>query len=219
MPHTEQLVGTRALLLAAARDEFAAHGMGGARVGRIAERAGVSKERIYGYFGSKEKLFAAVVSEALTEHAALLGPPSADLAEYAGRIYDLHRRNPQLLRLMMWEALHYDGGLPNEQPRTARYRAMVATLEETLGPGSGSDSDSDTESDTNSGSGTEAASTLLALIGVAILPTAFPQLTRLILGPAAGAADTAGDDSELRASIVRLARRMVSSSSEPPTSR
>lgn len=202
MPRTGQLVGTRALLLAAARDEFAAHGMGGARVGRIAEQAGVSKERIYGYFGSKEKLFAAVISEALTEHAALLGPPSADLAEYAGRIYDLHKRNPQLLRLMMWEALHYDGGLPNEQPRTARYRDMVATLSDALG----------SESDT------EAASTLLALIGLAILPTAFPQITRLILGTTAGPAEApAADDIDLRAHIVRLARRMVSSSSEPST--
>ncbi|MEV8291099.1 TetR/AcrR family transcriptional regulator [Streptomyces niveus] len=202
MPRTEHLVGTRALLLAAARDEFAAHGMGGARVGRIAEQAGVSKERIYGYFGSKEKLFAAVISEALTEHATLLGPPSADLAEYAGRIYDLHRRNPQLLRLMMWEALYYDGGLPNEQPRTARYRGMVATLSEALG------SQSETESDT------EAASTLLALIGLAILPTAFPQITRLILGTTA---DAPGGDDELRAHIVRLARRMVAPSSDALT--
>lgn len=202
MARTDQLVGTRALLLAAARDEFAAHGMGGARVGRIAEQAGVSKERIYGYFGSKEKLFAAVVSEALTEHAALLGPPCGDLAEYAGRIYDLHRRDPQLLRLMMWEALHYDGagGLPNERPRTDRYRDMVATLSDALGA----------ESDG------EAASTLLALIGLAILPTAFPQITRLILGTTADTADTA-DDTELRAHIVRLARRMVSSSSESST--
>ncbi|MEV8411424.1 TetR family transcriptional regulator [Streptomyces niveus] len=179
---------------------------GGARVGRIAEQAGVSKERIYGYFGSKEKLFAAVISEALTEHATLLGPPSADPAEYAGRIYDLHRRNPHLLRLMMWEALYYDGRLPNEQPRTARYRDMVATLSEALG------SESDTEP--GSESDTEAASTLLALIGLAILPTAFPQITRLILGTAA---DAPGGDDELRAHIVRLARRMVTPSRDALT--
>ncbi|MEW1795828.1 TetR/AcrR family transcriptional regulator [Streptomyces niveus] len=210
MPRTEHLVGTRALLLAAARDEFAAHGMGGARVGRIAEQAGVSKERIYGYFGSKEKLFAAVISEALTEHATLLGPPSADLAEYAGRIYDLHRRNPQLLRLMMWEALYYDGGLPNEQPRTARYRGMVATLSEALG----SQTETETETESGSESDTEAASTLLALIGLAILPTAFPQITRLILGTTA---DAPGGHDELRAHIVRLARRMVAPSSDALT--
>ncbi|MGW6306601.1 TetR/AcrR family transcriptional regulator [Streptomyces niveus] len=213
MPRTEHLVGTRALLLAAARDEFAAHGMGGARVGRIAERAGVSKERIYGYFGSKEKLFAAVISEALTEHATLLGPPSADPAEYAGRIYDLHRGNPQLLRLMMWEALYYDGGLPNEQPRTARYRDMVATLSEALGSEPDSEPGSEPGSESGSESDTEAASTLLALIGLAILPTAFPQITRLILGTAA---DAPGGDDELRAHIVRLARRMVAPSSDAP---
>ncbi|TXL89842.1 TetR/AcrR family transcriptional regulator [Streptomyces sp. IB2014 016-6] len=175
------------------------------------ERANsVSKERIYGCFGSKEKLFAAVVSEALTGHAELLGPPAGDPAEFAGRIYDLHRRNPQLLRLMMWEARYYDDrvGLPNEQPRTARYRDRVATLSGALG----------TESDT------EAASTLLALVGLAILPTAFPQITRLILGSAAddsgggngtradtGTGTGTGTDADLRAHIVQLARRMVSS--------
>ncbi|EST33262.1 TetR/AcrR family transcriptional regulator [Streptomyces niveus] len=214
MPRTEHLVGTRALLLAAARDEFAAHGMGGARVGRIAEQAGVSKERIYGYFGSKEKLFAAVISEALTEHATLLGPPSADLAEYAGRIYDLHRRNPQLLRLMMWEALYYDGGLPNEQPRTARYRGMVATVSEALGSRSDTESGSESNTESDTESDAEAASTLLALIGLAILPTAFPQITRLILGTTA---DAPGGDDELRAHIVRLARHMVAQSSDALT--
>ncbi|WP_330172299.1 TetR family transcriptional regulator [Streptomyces sp. NBC_01498] len=211
MSPTESLSGTRARLLVAARGEFAVHGMGGARVGRIAERAGVSKERIYGYFGSKEGLFAAVVSEALTEHAALLGPPSGDPGEYAGRIYDLHRSNPQLLRLMMWEALHYDGdGLPNEQPRGARYREMVGTLSETLG--SGSDGGSGSASDGGSGSDGAAASTLLALIGLAVLPTAFPQIARLILGPAAD------DDTELRSHIVRLARRMVAGPDVPTSS-
>ncbi|WP_034091420.1 TetR family transcriptional regulator [Streptacidiphilus albus] len=203
------LVGTRARLLAAARAEFAAHGMGGARVGRIAEQAGVNKERIYGYFGSKEQLFAAVVAEALTEHAELLGLPEGDPGEYAGRIYDLHRGNPQLLRLMMWESLHYGtGGLPNARQRAERYRATVDALAAARGSGS--------EETTGS------PATLLALIGIAVLPAAFPQLTRLVLGlpepgagSAAGSAAEAGadaegwDDAELRAGIVTLARRMT----------
>jgi AcrR family transcriptional regulator len=187
VPSADQPEGTRARLLAAAREEFAAHGMGGARVGRIAEQAGVSKERIYGYFGSKEKLFAAVVSEALNEHATLLGQPTGDPADYAGRIYDLHQQNPQLLRLMMWEALHYDAsGLPDEQQRTASYREMVETLAKALGAKPDS----------------EAAATLLALIGIAILPAAFPQITRLILG-------ATNEDTDLRRHIVDLAHRMT----------
>ncbi|MEV6079696.1 TetR family transcriptional regulator [Streptomyces sp. NPDC052069] len=184
--HAES-VGTRARLLAAAREEFAAHGMGGARVGRIAEQAGANKERIYGYFGSKEKLFAAVVAEALAEQAALLGLPTGDPAEYAGRIFDLHQQNPHMLRLMMWEALHYGTGtLPAEEQRTARYRDMITELSATL----------------NTPTDPRTAHTFLALLGIAVLPAAFPQLTRLILGPAADAPVT-------RHHIVELARRMM----------
>lgn len=75
---------TRARLLAAARTEFAEHGMGGARVDRIASSAGVNKERIYGIFGSKEKLFAAVVAEAFGDHAVRVGLPGADLGSTRG---------------------------------------------------------------------------------------------------------------------------------------
>src|SRR5438067_13471775 len=51
-------------ILAAARDEFAECGLGGARVDRIAERAGVNKRLIYYYFEDKEKLFEAVLEQA-----------------------------------------------------------------------------------------------------------------------------------------------------------
>lgn len=53
-------LSTREKLLAAARAEFAEHGIAGARVERIATQAGVNKERLYSNFGSKEKLFHAV---------------------------------------------------------------------------------------------------------------------------------------------------------------
>ena len=51
-------------ILAAARDEFAELGLGGARMDRIAERAGVNKRLIYYYFDDKEKLFEAVLEQA-----------------------------------------------------------------------------------------------------------------------------------------------------------
>ena len=41
---------SQSTILAAARDEFAEHGLGGARVDRIAERAGLNKRLIYYYF-------------------------------------------------------------------------------------------------------------------------------------------------------------------------
>jgi TetR/AcrR family transcriptional regulator len=54
---------TKALLLSAARQEFAVQGLAGARVDEIAAKAGISKQIIYYYFGSKDELFqAALVS-------------------------------------------------------------------------------------------------------------------------------------------------------------
>ncbi|MCX5398903.1 TetR family transcriptional regulator [Streptomyces sp. NBC_00102] len=198
MSSPDQLVGTRSRLLAAARTEFAAHGMGGARVDRIARAAGANKERIYGYFGSKEKLFAAVVAAALDEHAALLGPPAGDLGAYAGRVHDLHRANPELLRLMMWEALHYDtGALPAEEERRARYAGMVDSLARTLG----------TAPDTR------AAATFLAVLGIAVLPSAFPQLARLIMG---STGHEGAGDAEARAYVVELARRLTPGAPKAP---
>jgi AcrR family transcriptional regulator len=55
---------SQATILAAARDEFAAHGLGGARMDRIAERAGLNKRLIYYYFEDKEQLFRAVLEQA-----------------------------------------------------------------------------------------------------------------------------------------------------------
>ena len=52
---------TRKKLLAAARHEFAAAGLAGARVDEIAARAGVNKQLVYHYFGDKDALYLAVL--------------------------------------------------------------------------------------------------------------------------------------------------------------
>lgn len=53
-------------ILRAAETEFAAVGFTGARMERIAAAAQVSKQLVFHYFGSKEKLFAAAVDSLLT---------------------------------------------------------------------------------------------------------------------------------------------------------
>ena len=55
---------SQSTILAAARDEFAEHGLGGARMDRIAERAGLNKRLIYYYFEDKDRLFQAVLEQA-----------------------------------------------------------------------------------------------------------------------------------------------------------
>lgn len=52
----------RNLILDAARQEFGEHGLAGARVERIARRAGVNKQLLYYYFGSKRDLFRAATA-------------------------------------------------------------------------------------------------------------------------------------------------------------
>jgi len=54
---------TRAAVLAAAVEEFARFGLGGARVDRIAARAGANKRMLYYYFRDKENLFLAALED------------------------------------------------------------------------------------------------------------------------------------------------------------
>ncbi len=55
---------SQGIILLAARDEFAEYGLGGARMDRIAVRAGLNKRLIYYYFDDKETLFQAVLEQA-----------------------------------------------------------------------------------------------------------------------------------------------------------
>jgi TetR/AcrR family transcriptional regulator len=55
---------TKRALLAAAKREFAAKGLEGARVHEIATRARTNKQLVYHYFGNKEGLYTAVLEEA-----------------------------------------------------------------------------------------------------------------------------------------------------------
>ena len=52
---------TRQKILAAATEEFARYGLGGARVDRIALRAGANKRMLYYYFRDKDNLFLAAL--------------------------------------------------------------------------------------------------------------------------------------------------------------
>src|SRR5690242_15427543 len=54
---------TRQDILKVATEEFAAHGLSGARVDAIAARTRTTKRMIYYYFGSKEDLYAAVLEK------------------------------------------------------------------------------------------------------------------------------------------------------------
>lgn len=93
---------TRRRLLDAATEEFAAHGIAGARVDRIAAAARSNKAQMYGFFGSKDGLFDAVLAEhfELIVNAAPLD--GADLPGYATALYDAYLEHPRVVRLATW---------------------------------------------------------------------------------------------------------------------
>lgn len=96
---------TRARLIAAATDEFARHGIAGARVDRIAEQARTNKAQIYHYFGSKDGLFGAVLGAYARRAAESEYFDAADLPGTAATIFDDFERHPELARLVSWYRL------------------------------------------------------------------------------------------------------------------
>ena len=93
---------TKIRIIAAATQEFAAHGLAGARVDRIAMTAGANKERLYAYFGNKERLFGTVLRQTLSRSDAWVPERAEDLGEATGELFDLAFRRPELVRLLAW---------------------------------------------------------------------------------------------------------------------
>ena len=91
--------------MAAARTEFARYGLAGARVDRIAVEARASKERIYAYFGSKNALFAAVLTGNLQETIASIPRDALDLPGFVSAMFDHAADSPEHLRILDWARL------------------------------------------------------------------------------------------------------------------
>jgi AcrR family transcriptional regulator len=126
-------------ILAAARDEFAEFGLGGARMDRIAERAGLNKRLIYYYFEDKEKLFEAVLEQAYlhireAERALnLLNLKPADavrrLVEFTWNYYLDH---PEFLTLLNSANLHKARHLQGSDRVREMNSPLIAMLGEIL---------------------------------------------------------------------------------------
>ncbi|WP_420368714.1 TetR family transcriptional regulator [Curtobacterium sp. L1-20] len=118
----------RAKLLLAARDEFAAVGIGGARIERIAAASASNKAQIFHYFGSKEGLFDALFAQTVAETFDQVPLDPEDLAEYAGRLHDHFVERPWIPRLATWHRLERAGTTPLEAVVESQ-RAVVAEVE------------------------------------------------------------------------------------------
>ena len=104
---------SQAAILAAARAEFAEFGLGGARMERIAERAGLNKRLIYYYFEDKEKLFQAALEQAYADirederelNLLQVKPPEA-LRRLVEFTWDYYLAHPEFLTMLNSANLH-----------------------------------------------------------------------------------------------------------------
>jgi AcrR family transcriptional regulator len=116
---------TRRRLLDAAFEEFAAHGLAGARVDRIAELGKANKRLIYAYYGNKEELFDTVMVRSLGVLTDAVPFSAEDLPGYAGALFDHMIAHPAMVRLTMWKLLERPDVSPEE---TQAYRPKVAAV-------------------------------------------------------------------------------------------
>ncbi|MEU9005786.1 TetR family transcriptional regulator [Streptomyces sp. NPDC048551] len=117
---------TKARLLDAAFSEFAAYGIAGARVDRIAEAAQANKRLIYVYYGNKEQLFDVVLQRALETGSESVPFDAEDLPAYAGSVFDHLVARPSLMRLVQWKQLERPG-FPEAE--AASYQGKIEALE------------------------------------------------------------------------------------------
>jgi AcrR family transcriptional regulator len=104
-PLTARGAATRQRILDVASQEFAEHGIAGARVERIVAAAHTNKAQLYGYFGSKDGLFDAIFFGSLERIMTVVPIDATDLAGWAVRLYDEYLRRPDLIRLATWARL------------------------------------------------------------------------------------------------------------------
>ncbi|MGY0488195.1 TetR family transcriptional regulator [Streptomyces sp. WG-D5] len=192
MPYDAE--ATRARIFDAAVAEFSAVGIGGARVERIAERAQANKALIYRYFGSKERLFAAVLADRLKQLVETVSIDPESVAEYVGNLFDYHVTHPEMIRLMMAEEFHSGiAAMPGQEARSRYYSSKAQAVRTAQEQG---------RADTS----LDARSVVLALTGLVCWYFAAPHISRMVLD------EDPGDPAVLeahRTALVEAARRIV----------
>jgi AcrR family transcriptional regulator len=129
-------------ILKAAVAEFARYGLGGARVDRIAARAGANKRMLYYYFGNKDDLFLAVLEDSYARirsaeralHLTDVDPREAmrRLVEFTWNYYLLH---PEFLTLLNSENLHRARHIRRSRNIVAMHSPFIAMIKQVLDRG------------------------------------------------------------------------------------
>ncbi|KQR54053.1 hypothetical protein ASF88_04250 [Leifsonia sp. Leaf336] len=178
------------LLLEASAEEFARHGVGGARIDQIADRAEVNKASIYSYIGNKDDLFQAALQTKLGQLAHRVSIHSDDVAAYAGDLFDFLTAEPVVAWLFEQEGLHYGtNDVPALVERTGYFRSRVAAVRDALG----ADGDGDAEA------------IYFSIVAMCYWYVAAPQMVRMVFGDAS----SEEAESRYRSHVVETAKAMV----------
>jgi TetR/AcrR family transcriptional regulator len=160
----------RAKVLQAAIDEFAEHGLSGARVDRIAQRAGANKQLIYYYFGDKDGLFDAAVRKMTDRFGEVRAQIPTVPADRPAAYFKSFAEDQTFLRILQWEALAIgEGEAVEETSRAAYARSGVTAMKAEQKAGT-------------IPSELDAAQLFLSFQALAVHPFAFTQMTRFITG-------------------------------------
>ena len=126
-------------ILKAATGEFARCGLGGARVDRIAARAGANKRMLYYYYGNKEDLFLAVLEASYARiRRAEMGLHLLDLDPVQGMrrmvefTWNYYLKHPEFLTLLNSENLHRARHLKRSRDIAAMHSPLIALLRDLL---------------------------------------------------------------------------------------
>ena len=135
---------SRAAILKAAINEFAEHGIAGARTDAIARAARVNKALLYYYFKDKEAIYRAVLDHVFsglrdTVVPKLDGdlPPREKVLNYLGAYFDYIAANPRFPRVVQGEWIRTGSDRVGQMKRVAQtyFRPIYQKLVEVLRAG------------------------------------------------------------------------------------
>ncbi|GAB0105172.1 TetR/AcrR family transcriptional regulator [Nocardia sp. JMUB6875] len=185
----------REQILDAARDLIVRDGFAAASMHAIARAAGVTRPALYGEFGDRDQLFAALLDREeekvmeLVEASMPEFPPGADPLEFAGRLADVYLElvlsAPQSFRFVLMPP---EGAPPGTSERVEQGKAAIRDRSRMLITMAAAVQDREVDAE------------LLSHAALAVSETA----ARLVLDPG-----QAGDRDEVSRTLRWLARRVV----------
>jgi AcrR family transcriptional regulator len=128
---------TKGQLLTTAIELFAENGFHGTSVDTIVNTAGVNKRMVYHHFGSKERLYQAVITEVYENLSALeiqalekSNTFQENLTQIITLYCDFLDQNPHFTRILQWENLNKGKGIESTDPKLLKNPILEALEKE-----------------------------------------------------------------------------------------